>query len=713
MIIRDEFVQRQLDTVWGGWKITGELESDISGPIFEIQRDDTESDPSFEEKRNLLKVLYLEEHSDGMYGFATSDSKQKRAERNSDRGKQGRLESGSLVFSHNIKHMQSSLDEQLANSSSLRVAADRIDRFAANVGSEIQRVVRLKGHPNIEPAEDYYVTSNNRSCLVMIRMEKLDSISNYLREGSNILPVDEVIHLGIDICRALEVYETKNVVHGNINPENLFFGKESGFKLGDFGISRTLESFCGTSINSEAEALSYMAPEVYAGKKRNHSTDIYSLGMVLYQLMNESYLPFIRENLQNAGERREHDACLRRMRGEKLPTPERADRMLADILIKACSCNPNERFSSAKEFRNALESCLNEKDAGKGIAIYKDGWNRLDWTVKLAICLLLAALLVTAGYHIGKSGKEEETAQGIIPASEGAEEDEDTTGQELADQNTEDEADASQELEEEELTDDALTAGTGETIDLDEELTFADPALEKAIREEMRLTEDEPITRGAALEIEALNLGGGGKEDDEKITDLTGLSAFSNVKELDLRTNGITRIDELSGLKKLEELVLESNHIRDLTPLAELEDLRKLEAAKNDIYDFSPIMGLRNLEVLDLIENHIDSIKGIGKMAKINELHLGHNSIEDISPVTELRDLTHLSFGYNKVEDISCLEELPMLHVLTMSYNQIHNLGPIADMPELDHLEVRNNPLDEESIAILDSLEGKVKHIER
>ena len=95
-------------------------------------------------------------------------------------------------------------------------------------------------------------------------------------------------------------------------------------------------------------------------------------------------------------------------------------------------------------------------------------------------------------------------------------------------------------------------AGTEKPSDPNEELTFADPALEKAIRTSLGLKDDQPITRRIALGTEQLKLGGGGKEDSDKISDLSGLSEFLNLKVLEAPTNNISDIEELAGLTKLE-----------------------------------------------------------------------------------------------------------------------------------------------------------------
>lgn len=214
---------------------------------------------------------------------------------------------------------------------------------------------------------------------------------------------------------------------------------------------------------------------------------------------------------------------------------------------------------------------------------------------------------------------------------------------------------------------------------VNESIAFPDSALEKAIREELKI-EDREITREDALQCEKLNLSGAGKPDDERIKNLVGLSEFVNLTSLDLRNNRISNIDELRGLHHLQWLNLESNQVSDLTPLAELSELQHLDLFDNQVENIRPISRLAEVKMLDIRKNRVSDISMIGGMSRISELYLGRNQIEDINALSELQNLTSLGFGYNRVKDISALYDLPMLHVLTMNYNLIEDIGPVAGM---------------------------------
>ena len=145
-------------------------------------------------------------------------------------------------------------------------------------------------------------------------------------------------------------------ITGDIKPENILCDSTGVFKLGDFGIACNLEGIAGslTRIGSE----NYIAPEIVYSRKYNRRVDIYSLGLVLYSLLNERRLPFWPEGKEiiTAGER--HAAFSRRIKGEKIPPPQNCSAKMAKIILKACAFNADDRYSSAAEMKKELEARL-------------------------------------------------------------------------------------------------------------------------------------------------------------------------------------------------------------------------------------------------------------------------------------------------------------------------------------------------------------------
>ncbi len=100
----------------------------------------------------------------------------------------------------------------------------------------------------------------------------------------------QILRLGMDMCQALIACERANVIHRDIKVDNVFFNGFDSFKLGDFGISKQLEKT--QSALSQKGTNMYMAPEVFRAEKYDHTVDIYSLGIMLYRLLNRGVFHF-------------------------------------------------------------------------------------------------------------------------------------------------------------------------------------------------------------------------------------------------------------------------------------------------------------------------------------------------------------------------------------------------------------------------------------
>lgn len=239
--------------------------------------------------------------------------------------------------------------------------------------SEIQLMESLKGVQNIVSVEDYKVVEKTGEIGwdIYIRMELLTSFNAYICDKK--LTEKDVIKLGCDICTALEICAKKNIIHRDIKPENIFINDFGDFKLGDFGIARKLENMTGGL--SQKGTFNYMAPEVANSSEYDARVDTYSLGIVLYRLLNGNRLPFLdtEKQLLNPNERR--NAVDRRLRGEKLPAPCDASPAMADLILRACAYDPNMRFASATEMKQALMNAAN--------GTYQIGASNLDRTTSV------------------------------------------------------------------------------------------------------------------------------------------------------------------------------------------------------------------------------------------------------------------------------------------------------------------------------------------
>ena len=234
---------------------------------------------------------------------------------------------------------------------------------------EFSIMFKLKGTANIVSCEDLRVLEHPDGIGwdILIRMELLHPLLPYVYEHP--MARRDIIRLGIDICKALELCQRYNIIHRDIKPENIFISDNRDYKLGDFGIARTIERT--SSGLSKKGTYSYMAPEVYIGKKYGFSVDTYSLGLVLYRMLNKNRGPFLPQPPEAITYDNREQALARRVSGEPLPRPFYGEGRLGEIVLKACAFDPKDRYSSPQQLRQELEAILyTQTDAA---VIYPDG----------------------------------------------------------------------------------------------------------------------------------------------------------------------------------------------------------------------------------------------------------------------------------------------------------------------------------------------------
>ena len=234
---------------------------------------------------------------------------------------------------------------------------------------EFSIMFKLKGTANVVSCEDLRVLEHPDGIGwdILIRMELLHPLLPYVYQHP--MARRDIIKLGIDICKALELCQRYNVIHRDIKPENIFISDNGDYKLGDFGIARTIERT--TSGLSKKGTYSYMAPEVYAGREYGFSVDTYSLGLVLYRMLNKNRGPFLPQPPEAITFSSREQALARRMSGEPLPRPFYGEGRLGEIVLKACAFDPKDRYSSPQQLRQELEAILyTQTDAA---VIYPDG----------------------------------------------------------------------------------------------------------------------------------------------------------------------------------------------------------------------------------------------------------------------------------------------------------------------------------------------------
>ena len=242
--------------------------------------------------------------------------------------------------------------------------------FVKKLVQEFALMSKLKGNSNVVSYENHQVIEhqNGIGWDILIQMELLTPLDEYIRQ-KKMISRQEIIQLGIDLCKALELCQKHNIIHRDIKPENTFISENGDFKLGDFGVARTVEKT--TSGLSKQGSYPYMAPEVYNGKPYGTTVDIYSLGLILYRLLNGNRLPFLPLAPAPITYADRENAWAKRFNGAPLPMPSHAEGRLGEIVLKACAYEPKDRYSSPVQMRQDLEAILYNKAEGQ--YIYPDG----------------------------------------------------------------------------------------------------------------------------------------------------------------------------------------------------------------------------------------------------------------------------------------------------------------------------------------------------
>lgn len=270
-----------------------------------------------------------------------------------------------ITVPQNSAEIQAALEEGM----SPQEAEQYFYSMVEDIVREFALMARVKGTAHVVSYEDHEVVRHEQGLGwdILIRMEELTPLLTYAY--AHPFTRRDVIRLGIHMCKGLELCQKYNIIHRDIKPENIFVSENGDFKLGDFGIARTVEKTM--SGLSKKGTYNYMAPEVYKGLEYGFSVDIYSLGIVLYRLLNKNRVPFLPPAPEKLTYTSREQALARRMSGDELPCPFYGQGRLGEIVLKAAAYRPGDRYSSPGQMRQELEAILySEEDAS---IIYPEG----------------------------------------------------------------------------------------------------------------------------------------------------------------------------------------------------------------------------------------------------------------------------------------------------------------------------------------------------
>ena len=218
--------------------------------------------------------------------------------------------------------------------------------FPERFRREAEAVLHLDD-PRIVGFLDYGV-EDGRHFLVMEHIEG-KTLAQVIQERGP-LPIEEALDIACQVCDALEVAHRKGVIHRDIKPQNLMLTPDGTVKVMDFGLARVATGVTLTQTGVFMGTPRYVSPEVVKGDRVDHRGDLYSLGIVLYEMLTGD-IPFATESTW----------ALLQAHVQETPPPVREARpdvpeWLDQVLAKALAKDPAERFQSAAEFREALRA---------------------------------------------------------------------------------------------------------------------------------------------------------------------------------------------------------------------------------------------------------------------------------------------------------------------------------------------------------------------
>lgn len=219
----------------------------------------------------------------------------------------------------------------------------------------------LKGHPHIVSIEDFAVMRERESnqSYMLIRMELLKPFSLWHDQRGE-LTREDVVRIGIELCRAVEHCHRNKIIHCDIKLGNILVDAEDHIKLGDFGLAWIAEPV--PPGDTPFGLKNHNSPEAYNKQldPRNFESlvkaDVFSVGINLYELSNADTDPFVPTDRQATEEERKIAVKVLMLGILPVPPPIHADGALSKIILKAIAHDPEQRYPSVRALREALEA---------------------------------------------------------------------------------------------------------------------------------------------------------------------------------------------------------------------------------------------------------------------------------------------------------------------------------------------------------------------
>ena len=217
-------------------------------------------------------------------------------------------------------------------------------------------------HPNI--VEMYDVGEDDGKYYIVMEYVEGKTLKSLIKKRGG-LTLPEVIDIMTQLTSAIACAHDSNIIHRDIKPQNVLIKEDGIVKITDFGIAMALNSNELTQTNSVMGSVHYLPPEQANGKGATLKSDIYSLGIVMFELLT-GQLPFKGDNAV--------EIAIKQMKNQ-IPSVCSINKLIPqsveNIILKACAKNPKNRYNNVVEMYNDIETCLDEDRMNEKRHVYQ------------------------------------------------------------------------------------------------------------------------------------------------------------------------------------------------------------------------------------------------------------------------------------------------------------------------------------------------------